>query len=555
VTELGARVDPHALTDHWLGSDRMRIVHDGAERGFVEKATTVASWPAAVRTLQRDMTPRGVLTILALSAAGAPPADPASAERTAASAASLPLDGPGLERDARALLQACEARGARREPWQESLRQRLSPSKLPGGGAGSPVVWPPTPRASEIHVFPESPARVDGRAVLRARIEGLGRESRFLWFSVEARHGDLLTSLADPFVCALQFPAMRSGATLVVHGPVSRVLLRNLEQFQDVWRAWAPQHVTAAPMRVDREVEGGPTSHDSVMLFSGGLDSSFSVYRHHRRLMGRRSRRIAAGLMVLGFDIFHPEINEFRGAFENSRQMLESLGIDLWSVWTNFRDVVVDWEQGHGTGIAACVHCFGGRFGSGLVAATASLGGSALRPWGSHILTDRLLGSDRVQMITDGADNMGRMTKVSLVAQWPEAMSRLRVCHESLQRDRNCGVCTKCVMTSLMFLANGLPLPSTLRRPDPEQVRRLRLRGRWEVRSIDSLLGLAREAGVLNEPALLALPDCIRANEAGWTAATASNAAGRRPFWTRVRGRLARELRQRTRPGLGSERA
>jgi len=109
-------------------------------------------------------------------------------------------------------------------------------------------------------------------------------------------------------------------------------------------------------------------------------------------------------------------------------------------------------------------------------------------------------------------------------------------------------------MTSLIFLANGLPLPSTLRRPDPEEVRRLPLRGRWEVRIINSLLGLAREAGALSDPALLALPDCIRANEAGWAAATASSASRRRPFWTRVRGRLARELRQWRRPEVGSER-
>jgi hypothetical protein len=393
-------------------------------------------------------------------------------------------------------------------------------------------------------VFPESPVLEAGRAVLRARVEGLGREPRMLWFSAEARHAELLTPLADPFVCALQFPAMRAGAALVVHGPVSRVLLRNLEQFQEVWRAWAPRHVAPVPMRADREVEGAPATRDSLMLFSGGLDSSYSVYQHHRRLVGRRSRQIAAGLMVLGFDIFPTEIDEFQRAFENSRRMLESLGIELWSMWTNFRDVVLDWEQAHGTGIAACIHAVGARFGFGLVAATASVGASALRPWGTHVLTDRLLSSDRVHVITDGADNMGRMTKAGLVAEWPEAMARLRVCHESARRDRNCGVCTKCVMTSLIFLANGLPLPGTLRHPEPEEVRALRLRGIWEIRAIGALLALATDVGAGDEPALIALRECVQRNEARWAAETAVNGSGRRPLWPRARARIGRGLRQ-----------
>ena len=395
VTELRARSGSHPLIDPWLGSDRMRIVHDGAEQGFLEKAATVVAWPAAVRRLASDPTARGVLTTLALAASGAPPADRASEERTAAMVGSLTLDDPALVRGARAVLEASEARGVRPAPWREPLRESLARAQGSGNGATTTasepgVVWAPIPRAAEIHVFPEPPMLADGRAVLRARVEGLAREPRMLWFSVEARHGALLTPLADPFACALQFPAMRAGATLVIHGPVSRILLRNLDQFQRVWHAWAPQHVTPVDMRADREVEGAPGSHDSLMLFSGGLDSSFSVYRHHRRLAGRRSRRIAAGLMVLGFDIAHHEVDEFHGAFENSRRMLESLDIELWGLSTNFRDVVADWEPGHGTGIAACIHCFGGRFQSALVAATASVA-SFGRPWGTHILTDRML--------------------------------------------------------------------------------------------------------------------------------------------------------------------
>jgi hypothetical protein len=549
LAHLNARCGSHPLTDPLLSSDRMWIVHDGAERDVVRKAEVVAAWPEAARLLRGGAGARRILASLALSIAGAQSANPLPGEPTAEDVRSLALEGDQLVRNAKAVLDAADKRGLQRAPWCEPLRQSLaraeSAADRPVPRATSPpgprFRWAPRTPASEIRVFPEPPVPVDGRVVLGAHIEGLGTQPQRLWFSVEARHAPYLSSLADPFACALQLPAMRSGAALVIHGPVSHALLRNLEQFQQIWHTWAPSEVTPISMRADQEVESAPQSDNTLMLFSAGADSSFSVYRHHRGLVGRRSRRISAGLMVLGFDIPHFEVDEFRAAFENSRRMLESLGIDLWSMATNFRDVVGDWEPGHGTAIAACAHCFAGHFATALVAST-STAASLDSPWGSHVLTDRLLSSDRVRVVTDGED-VGKLDKVILLAEWPEAMRRLRVCWMSERRDRNCGECPKCVLTSLLFLANGLPLPSTLRRPAPERVRRLPLHAAWEVRTIHGLLERASAVRVADQPWFLALPECLRWNEQRWANPPAEEPP-RRPLWPRVRRRLARELRR-----------
>jgi hypothetical protein len=491
LARLGVPAGSHPLTDPWLGSDRMRVVHDGAEVDYPVKVERLAAWPEATRRLRGPAGPSGL-----------------SVQRTPSSVAR-----PG------------------------------GPVPVPAGPpSGAAFVWAARPRASEIRVFPEPPVLVDGRVVLKARIEGLGARRRALWFSTDARHAPHVTWLADPFACALQLPALRAGAALVIHGPVSRTLLENLERFQQVWRAWAPAQVTPGPMRADREVEGVPSgvADSTLMLFSGGLDSSFSILRHHRGLVGRRSRRIAAALMVLGFDIPHAETREFGAALENSRRMLEGLGIDLWSMATNFRDVVRDWEPGHGTGIAAAAHCFGGHIGTALVAAqgtAASLGFG----WGTHPLTDRLLSSDRLRVLTDGEDTGGRLDKVVLIATWPAAMRGLRVCYESARRDRNCGTCAKCVRTSLAFLANGLPLPSTLPPPDPERVSRLPLPAAWEVRAIRRLLARAQAVGVADRPEFLALSECLRWNDMRWTDPAAAH---RVPLWRRARRRFTRTLRQ-----------
>jgi hypothetical protein len=553
LSHLNVHCGSHPLTDPLLGSDRLRVVHDGAEQDFVAKARVVAAWPEAARRLGAGRGPNGVLAGLALAVA-APPGH-VDVERVR----SLPLESSREIRDAMLVLRAAETGGLQAPPWYEPLRERLgrlapgTPEPPLDGASRRPrdtgPYWPPRRRAApEIHVFPETPRPVDDRVMLAARIEGLGAETATLWFSVEARHARYLSDLGDPFACALQIPAMRAGAALAIHAPVSRALLENLEQFQEIWRAWAPDQVAPVPMRADVEVDGGPPSDDALMLFSGGLDSSFSLYRHHRGVVGRRTRSIAAGLMVLGFDIFHSETDEFRASLANSRRMLESLGIDLWSMATNFRELVPEWEPGHGTAIAACAHCFAGRFGTALVASTAPAN-SLDRPWGSHVMTDRLLGSDRLRVITDGEDVLGRLDKAPLLSEWPAAMRGLRVCSLSARRDRNCGACPKCILSALAFLANGLPLPSTLRRPTRGRLRRLPLRAAWEVRVIQNVLERARSAGVAGQPWCAALRDGIRWNEGRWASSDGDDPL---PItgWRQTMARLARAPR-RLRRALG----
>src|SRR5262249_54041831 len=67
LSDLSVCRGSHPLTDPWLGSDRMRIIHDGAECDLVGKAEVVVTWPEAVRRLRGDSGHRGILTSLALS--------------------------------------------------------------------------------------------------------------------------------------------------------------------------------------------------------------------------------------------------------------------------------------------------------------------------------------------------------------------------------------------------------------------------------------------------------------------------------------------------------
>ena len=390
-----------------------------------------------------------------------------------------------------------------------------------------------------IHVYPVEPFERDGWMRIGARIEGLANCPETLWFDLEPKDVGCQTQVFDPFVLAMLFPAMESRSNLFVHGPVSRKLLANLEYFQAVWHNWMPSRYSSVRIEADREVQAGAVGDGTLSMFSGGLDSCFSTYRHYRGLVGRRTLRIDACLMVHGFDIPVEEEDQFLEAAENSRQILDSIGIPLWRMRTNFRSLPANWEHSHGTGLAACLHCYAGRFRRGVIASTQRTN-SLNNPWGSHVFTDPQLSSDRLEVINDGGET-GRLYKPRLVAEWPEAMHRLRVCYLNKQRANNCGSCSKCLLTKVVFMANGLPLPLSLEpEPSPEQLRGISLRA-WEANLVRLSLELAESNGLKATAWFKALERCLartsaRSRKASRVLAMRRWAKAIRQFSSRRRG-------------------
>ncbi|HEX6210248.1 MAG TPA: hypothetical protein VF136_05700, partial [Methylomirabilota bacterium] len=197
-----------------------------------------------------------------------------------------------------------------------------------------------------------------------------------------------------------------------------------------------------------------------LMAFSGGLDSCFTAWRQTRGECGRARRQVRAAVMVHGFDIPLTQPEVFTRAAENSRRLLESIGLALIPVTCNFRQLGGDWEDAHGAALASCLHLLGGGYSAGLVAGSHAYEGLRF-PWGSNPLTDPMLSSGTFQLVYDAA-GFSRPEKARGVSGWPEAMQRLRVCWEGPQKDRNCGRCLRCVGTALCFAAIGIEPPDVL---------------------------------------------------------------------------------------------
>ena len=116
-----------------------------------------------------------------------------------------------------------------------------------------------------------------------------GSEPQEVWFRLPSQYLPAVTRRADPFIIAALFPTIQSGRTLRVTGaPASRSLLRNLTEFQNVWRAWRGLNV----IKIDAETEpdGGAIDGPSLACFSGGIDSAYTIYRY----AGRAARSASA---------------------------------------------------------------------------------------------------------------------------------------------------------------------------------------------------------------------------------------------------------------------
>ena len=347
-----------------------------------------------------------------------------------------------------------------------------------------------------VDVWPEEPAEQDGAVTVAAVLERESGARARLWYRLPASHRSALTASCDPFVLGAVFSAMRAGARLAVHGAVSPSLIDNLSDFQDAWAAWRRALYRKVDISADTEREAAPPpGGECVQAFSGGMDSSFTAWRHRAGAANRRRHNLRAGVMIHGFDIPLAQEEVFGRAAAKSSAILASVGMELIPVATNFRELRDPWLDAHGAGLASCLALLGGRFGAGLIASSFPYGALSL-PYGSNPLTDPMMSSRAFRIAHDGAA-FSTLQKTRALADWPELLQNLRVCWQGPEKDRNCCRCQKCVTYMLYFRIMGRPVPPCFERELTDRdIRRLRYADRDMIHSTDRLVFVARKEGV-----------------------------------------------------------
>ncbi|MGD9669442.1 MAG: hypothetical protein AB7U75_10355 [Hyphomicrobiaceae bacterium] len=267
--------------------------------------------------------------------------------------------------------------------------------------------------------------------------------------------------------------AMKRGTPLHCEGDVDIDFLENIEECMAAWHRWRPD--LFKPIRITASAETPPTAPrpgPAIMAFSGGLDSTFALHAHKHRLLGRRVREIDAAALIQGFDVPLTENDAFSSARRHVQAILESYGVRLNVIQTNWKDsFCVKWGMTHVFGLAAVLQLFNREFSAGIFADDTPYE-HQLTPWSSNAITNQMLGSTRYPIHSTGAA-LDRTEKAGAVASNPVVLEHLRVCYERPELGHNCGWCEKCVRTKLNFYANGVRTVPALKAPvTPEQVRR-----------------------------------------------------------------------------------
>ena len=327
--------------------------------------------------------------------------------------------------------------------------------------------------------------------------------------------GDILPpplEVHDFAVVAALIIAMREGRPMHVDGPVTGDLLRNLEEFQEAWTMWRSVY-RRVPITADQIL---PTQQSSsrrgVFAFSGGVDGTFALLRHHSGRAGLRTARPVCAMMVHGFDVPLGEQQAFDRAHGDVAGMMRVLGVPLTTVRTNWRELNdKNWQMEYHVALTACLYQFRGLANVGVCGAGEDYAQMVV-PWGSNPVTNHLLSGGGFQVHTEGL-GFTRSGRVRLICDYPEVASKLRVCWEGPITGENCGRCEKCIRTKLNFMASKQEPLCFDGRPTPMQILGLAARNPVQLAFLREILATARANGV-DEPWLTALALAVAKNRA-----------------------------------------
>ena len=310
----------------------------------------------------------------------------------------------------------------------------------------------------------------------------------------------------DHALCAVLLKAMESRRDIVVEGRVSPKLLDGLETLQAIWHRWRPNRYHPIAISADEESGATPVQGErpAIFAFSGGVDASFSLFRHLHGHAGRNNRTPGAALLVHGMDIPLDRDDFYKSAAARAERMLEGTGVRLIRIRTNSRQLRQNWEDSFGLQLSACFLLFQDAYADA-VRGSEEPYESLVLPWGSTPLSDPLSSTARMTMIHDGCE-ADRTEKVHWLATHTEAAEHLRVCWEGPEKDRNCGECEKCIRTMLNFWAMRLPIPTAFPTElTPGRVASIRIRNALQRTYLANLLRFAEERYPNTNPILYAL--------------------------------------------------
>ncbi len=333
---------------------------------------------------------------------------------------------------------------------------------------------------------------------IAATIDAAGRRHDIVYRASQAP----LAEDASPFVILALLPAMKLGVPLRVAAPVSRLLLEQLDQTQDVIMSQLPDmhkiavDATAAPSSTAQ------TQRGVGCFFSGGVDSTYTVLT--------RREQIDHLLFVHGFDIPLSNTTLRQTVAAAIRHEARALAKPVIEVETNARDLVSayvkDWAVGIGPAAAGVAYLLSPFLHTVYMASGVDYG---VKPYAQQFQQWYQAFNTPLMQIADDGREATRFQKVALLAQNETALCWLRVCYENPHDLYNCGHCPKCLHTMLsLHILGALERCATFPHTIDLQAVRQAIPTSGEIVFFIQTLAAARKLGAHPE-IVQALMDCL----------------------------------------------
>lgn len=258
--------------------------------------------------------------------------------------------------------------------------------------------------------------------------------------------------------------AMRLNADLHIEGSGTNITVSNAIKMSQIWSMWMPSHFNDIQISFDTILPSSLSEEyqeDTLCFYSGGIDSTycigkrFEIYKNTPWL-----------LTVQGMDYSYTDEAKFNHFIEKTAPFVDLVGGSRFFIKTNayhvYNKYKVNTKQSHVSHIfalAACGFLYTGYFKKIVIAADYRLDQQFLVfPWGSNSATNFLFNDGVTSLITEN-DNIGRSEKIPFLMKSDEMLKSLTFCVDKKSRPHNCGVCSKCMRTKLMFLAATGTIP------------------------------------------------------------------------------------------------
>jgi hypothetical protein len=194
----------------------------------------------------------------------------------------------------------------------------------------------------------------------------------------------------ESYLIAMLLEAMQERRNIIVHGSVSRELLSNLTEYQSILHKWLPEIFHLVDIQVEIIIENNwqeiKQITGAICAFSGGVDSTFSIWRNSQNKNGYRSQKINYGILVHGFDIPLSDKNAFDNVCQSSKKILETINVFLLPIRTNYRTISkVNWEYCFATALVGVLSNYK-NLADTIIIGSGKPYNHLVIPWGQHQL-------------------------------------------------------------------------------------------------------------------------------------------------------------------------